>query len=154
MAELPDNVTVSKRNRPKNWSYPVQTTELLDGLDLGSVGCPVSIFYDNTLSNFNQTILTVTWMGGQDEPYFHIGVRAVPRMERPLWNQVITTEGPLRVLKKWMQGSRAPRRIERAVLWQKRPEGTGTVHIRLELSGDLLGWETWKKIEEEPHDGE
>lgn len=43
--DMPDNVQVSKAKLPKGSSFPLQTTELLDGLSLNRPKMPVSIYF-------------------------------------------------------------------------------------------------------------
>lgn len=101
MSELTPNVEVRKQKKPKNWSYPVQTTELVEGLDLGSCGCPVRIFYSNC-PIVRWLVMSITWQQGlQPEPYFTLSVYVVPGTERKFWNGMIVQE-VLPVLKEWL----------------------------------------------------
>ena len=46
--KLPENVTVSKEPKPKNFSYPVKTSEIVLSLNLE---LPLKIFYKNYKQN-------------------------------------------------------------------------------------------------------
>ena len=47
-AELPANVKSRKPKKPKGWSYPLQTMEIVAGLDLGFCGADVDIDFNNS----------------------------------------------------------------------------------------------------------
>jgi len=87
---LPVNIYIHKLKKPKDWSYPVKTSDLLEHLDLAKLKRNVNIFYDNTprrpyksgknsRPSYSFDIFSMTYYGhlpenseNTDSPYFHL----------------------------------------------------------------------------------
>lgn len=89
MQELPENVDPRKLKKPKGWSYPLKTSEIVEGLALAGMIQKFGIFYDNKpphpykwrkkdRPDNSFPILSISHHGPKtglnDAPYFHMGV--------------------------------------------------------------------------------
>jgi hypothetical protein len=110
--EVPQNVEINKSDKPKGWSYPLKTSEIVTALDLGGVGEKFAIYYSNHkpthtfphnqkklrgLFEKNFNILHITWYGHfvrtvQECPYFHMSVHLCKPEYRQRLNKAIIEE--------------------------------------------------------------
>lgn len=94
MELLPANVQVHKLKKPKDWSYPFKTSDIITALKLADLQKKISIFYDNVperpyrLSkkfrpSYSFSVFSITYYGHLPKedadslpgPYFHMCVR-------------------------------------------------------------------------------
>jgi hypothetical protein len=144
MNDLPDNVQIHKRKKPKNWSYPIQTMELVEGLGLAELLHPVHISYANSPALTREPI-GITWQGRQPEPYFRLGVHVVPSADRPFWNKLIVGE-VLPVLKKWLHQSHPLRITTHVGLYFQDYEWRDVLRAEMMVNRQDLLWEKeWER---------
>jgi hypothetical protein len=89
MQELPENVDPRKLKKPKGWSYPLKTSEIVEGLGLAGIDQKFGIFFDNKPPHPHKwrkkdrpdssfTVLSISHHGPKsrlpDAPYFHMSV--------------------------------------------------------------------------------
>ena len=145
---LPETIKrIHKSRQPKNWSYPVQTGELVDGLDLAKSNHPIQIFYDHSTSNID-SFLTITWNGRQSEPCFHISVRLVPSKERQFWNKLMVEE-VLPVINNWVHSRHSPKAADNVAMYCYNQGCPGTVRVEILNNNTALLWEKeWERPKE------
>jgi hypothetical protein len=111
--KVPENVSVHKQKQPRNWSYPLQTKEIVESLGLGELDVPVTIFYMNSpprkakdKCDGHFPIFSLSWHGHfsaiDPGPYFSMGVRLCAPKHRQRVRQVVLEE-VFPLLKKWME---------------------------------------------------
>lgn len=101
MSELPANVESRKEKKPVHWSWPVQTMDLVNGLDLGSLFCPVGIYFSNRANNEQRSILSVFWRKRLQRFYIEINL-CKPQNRQKLLK--VFKETILPDLKNWLAG--------------------------------------------------
>lgn len=148
MNKLPANVEVHKLKKPKNWAYPVQTTELVNGLGVADLDYNVRIFYDNSPSKAVFSFLNIIWQISQPEPHFYIRVQVVPGEYRQFWNKLIVAE-VLPVLKKWVHGRHPPKSEYATLLYHDR-SWRPTLSAEVKVNSDVTLWEKeWARPKED-----
>lgn len=104
---LPSNVVVAKPAKPRKWSHPLKTSEIVAGLGLDRSANNVHIRYWNSPPKnlTHMGVLVLHWYGNMSErdggSFFGLGVQLCPPGWRKRLNKVVVAE-VLPVLKQWM----------------------------------------------------
>jgi hypothetical protein len=110
---IPEKFAVKKDKHPKGWSYPLQTTQIKDGLDLDNIPENIFLSYSGHPPRSYELskkaskvpgafpIMYVHWYA-HNEQHFFICVNLVPAKYRKIASDLIVAE-VLPIIKPWMR---------------------------------------------------